>query len=269
MARSAPVTGHRHTVVLCSVEMIRLTIFWRQVATAIVLTVVTSVTTRAQTDPATQPAASDQHPQPNQTHALPHVAIDRQHRYVDLDATVNLREGGWLELLACTPQTRTHESILVVHAKPSHIHLALQLLNLQPGAPMRWRHVDDQYQAQPAHGPQVTVNIVTPTGDGAAEVPANQWIINKQTGKTLTDPIWIFTGSSFDDSHDPPAYRADIDGSVLSLVHFGDEVLARPGDRTHHNDQGILQPHTERIPDVGTPVKIRIRPFPARDTNLD
>ncbi len=198
----------------------------------------------------------------------PHLTVDQHRRFVDLDATVNLREGGWLELLACTPQTRTHESILVVHAKPSHIHLALITLGLEPGEPLKWQQVGDDYIAHPAHGPRIAVSIVTQQDGHETETPANQWVINRNTGQTLPESIWLFTGSMFDHTHQPPRYRADSEGSVLSLVNFSDEVLARPTDQTNQTDQGMLEPHTDRIPPVGTRVKIRLRPAaPPPDAN--
>jgi len=191
---------------------------------------------------------------------LPHITIDPQNQWVDLDATVVLRQGGWLELLACTPDSRTHESILAVHALPSHVHLALLTLGLEPGAPMKWHLEGEDYVATPAHGPKIAVTVIVPQADGPPrEVPANQWFVHKQTGQSPPDNVWLFTGSSFDQEKDPPRYRADVEGSVISLVNFGDEVLARPTDTTSQNDQGMLQPNTEQIPEVGTKVKIRLR----------
>ncbi len=192
--------------------------------------------------------------------AWPGVTVNREQGFVDIDATVNLREGGWLELLACTPNTRTHESILVVHAKPRHIHLAVLTLGLEPGSPMRWRPVGDSYEAQPAHGPKIAVSIVTQEKEQTVETPANQWVADRQTGQAIEGDTWLFTGSSFDDTQDPPRYRADVEGSVFSLVHFGDEVFARPTDKTNQTDGASLWPNTERIPPVGTKAKIRLRP---------
>ena len=194
------------------------------------------------------------------TSTLPGLTIDHRNGIVELDATVNMREGGWLELLACTPTTRTHESILVVDAKPSHVHLAIQMLGLEPGAPMYWRYLDGEYELEPAHGPPIVVTVVYQQDGETIEVPANQWVINGQTHQSLAEPVWIFTGSSFDETQDPPSYRGDIEGSVLSLVHFGDEVLARQTTTTSQSDEGLLRPNTDQIPDIGTPVKIRLRP---------
>ncbi|UCE61208.1 MAG: hypothetical protein JSU63_05560, partial [Phycisphaerales bacterium] len=57
----------------------------------------------------------------------PGVKIDWQRRVVEVDASVVLREGP-LELLACSPQTREHESILAVRARPLHIYQAMGLI---------------------------------------------------------------------------------------------------------------------------------------------
>lgn len=221
--------------------------------------VVTILATQfGQTPPAEPPSSR---PAPPDEQSLAHVKIDRERRTIDLDAQVILREGGWLELLACSPGTRTHESLLVVHAKPSHVHLALVMLGLEPGTPMRWRQVGDQYQVEPATGPTVAVTIVTTDRAGAeVETPASQWVISRQTDQALPDNTWLFTGSSFDDTTDPPTYRGDVEGSVLSLVQFGDEVLARPTQTTNQTDQGMLIPNTQAIPPVGTNVVIRLRP---------
>ena len=196
----------------------------------------------------------------NSAQILPHLTIDLVKHTVDLDATVILREGGWLELLACSPGTRTHESIFVVHAQPSHIHLALVTLGLEPGAPIRWEYVDNQYKTHFPHGPSIVVSIVYQQQGKTIEVPANQWIVDRKTGQLLPDNTWLFVGSMFNRTIDPPTYRADSEGTVLSIVNFGDEVLARATDRTNQNDQGIWRPNTDQIPPIGTKVLLRLKP---------
>jgi hypothetical protein len=49
------------------------------------------------------------------------VKINPEEWCVDVEAKVCLREG-LLELVACTKDTKEHESLVVVEAKPSHIH---------------------------------------------------------------------------------------------------------------------------------------------------
>ena len=65
---------------------------------------------------------------------LPGVKIDLEERAVDVTAIVNLDEG-LLEFVACTKDTKEHESIVKIQAKPSHIHTALLLLGAKAGHP--------------------------------------------------------------------------------------------------------------------------------------
>ncbi len=72
------------------------------------------------------------------------------------EATVEVQawtclEAGWLEQVACSPNSREHESLVVVKAKPSEIHAALLLAGFEPGSPGTWSYIDDALQfTQPA-----------------------------------------------------------------------------------------------------------------------
>lgn len=196
-------------------------------------------------------------PEQNQVARMPHLEVDREQGVVDIDARVVLRECAWLELLACLPGTRTHESVLVVLAKPSHVHLGLLMLGLEPGAPMHWWMEGNESKSSPPHGPRVMVSIVQHKDGQEVERPANQWIIDKTTGQTMGDHVWLFTGSGFGQGGSD--YYADVSGSVISIVNFGDEVLARSTDKTNENDGGVWVPNTPLIPEVGSEVIIRLR----------
>ena len=194
--------------------------------------------------------------------------IDLQKKSVDLDAEVVLREADWLEQLACLPSTREHESILVVHAKPSHIHLALLTLGLQPGSPMQWQWHDDQVTVHPPNGAPVAVSIVMQRDGGEAKIPANQWVLHQVTKQPLPDNIWLFAGSRLTASgnDDKPVYHADVNGTTISLVSFGDDLLARPTELTNKDDEAAWGPATDRIPDVGTKVIVRLEAVPLKAT---
>ncbi|MFG0249756.1 MAG: YdjY domain-containing protein [Phycisphaeraceae bacterium JB051] len=193
---------------------------------------------------------------------LPGVVVNHDQKFVDVTAKVVLRDGDWLELLLCTPGTREHESILTTTAKPSHIHLALVMLGLEPGHPMTGQKVGDKLEVTAASGPLVAIDLHYTLEDKAITVPANQWVYDKNTKQDLPDNQWLFAGSSFIKTNDQRLYRADINGSVITLVHFGDDLLARKTNLTSRNDNARWQARTEKIPPVGTPLIIRLKPVP-------
>ena len=74
----------------------------------------------------------------------PGVRINWQRPQVELAARIALREGP-LELFACSPHTREHESVLAVEARPWHIYQALGLIGLRPGQPVTYDEQNDRW----------------------------------------------------------------------------------------------------------------------------
>lgn len=207
-------------------------------------------------------AAVAQQTQPAAGEPIPGLTVHREAGYIDLDATVVGRGTEWLELIACSPKSREHESIVTVTAKPSHIHLALLTLGLEPGAPLSWEGKGEDVVVHPPHGPVVEVFFVVPgEAEGpAVEVPANRWVLNRETGEPLGANRWLFAGSVFRSYEGRQIYMADLNGTVVSLVSFGDDLLVRPTTMTNQTDQQVWQANAELIPPEGTRLTLRLRP---------
>jgi hypothetical protein len=220
-----------------------------------------------QQDPAGDAAAVDEPAQP--VSVWPGIMIDAERRHIDLIGTVVNREADWMELLVCSPGTLEYEAILTVDARPSHIHLALLTIGLEPGNALSYRLTEEgTYEIIPPAGPKVAVYIVKPAGaDNAAEeeVPANLWVRNQQTGETLPSNIWLFTGSSFVEHEGQRIYMADLNGTILTLVNFGDDLLARATELTNQTDGGEYNANVELVPEKGTRVTVRLRPVSPND----
>lgn len=204
--------------------------------------------------PATQPAAT------TQATAIPHLKVDVKERFVDIEARVIVRDAKWLELLACTPKSREHESLLTVDARPSHIHLALLMLGLEPGNPLSWKRDGEKTEIIPPRGPRLAVTLRYEKDGKTVEVPANTWIVNQKTHEVFADNIWLFAGSKVVEYEGQTMYLADANGTAIALVNFGDDLLTRDTKMTNQSDDATWGCNTEQIPTVGTAVTIRIRP---------
>ncbi len=231
-----------------------------------------STFTQAQTAP-TAPSTAPLPTPASAPAAARNLRVDRVAGYVEVDATVVLRDAPWLELLACTPGSREHESILTVAAKPSEIHLALLILGLEPGHPMS--RADRPATATspaaetvvPPSGSLVRVSLVYESDGKSIEISPSAWIRDRRKEAKPIDDLWVFAGSSMATLDDGTrVYRADHNGNVLSLVSFGDEVLARQGTVTNQDDQEAFGCAEGAIPPVGTRVKIRLRPVKTQPT---
>ncbi|MFN3165961.1 MAG: YdjY domain-containing protein [Phycisphaeraceae bacterium] len=190
------------------------------------------------------------------------VTIHREGHYVDVEAKVCLRVGEFLEMFACTKDTREHESILVIDAQPSTMHLGLLLLGLEPGKPLSYDMNVDPPKLVPASGPKVKVYVVQTIDGEEKQTPANEWVKDNKTGKKMKGHTWLFAGSVQTSYEGKPLYLADVNGSVVSLVNFGDDLLTLDNTMTQDNSSHdkVWAPNTDAIPKVGTKVTLRLRP---------
>lgn len=208
---------------------------------------------------------------------LPGLTVHTKERYVDVDATVCLG-AGFLELIACTKDSKEHESIIAVDAKPSHIHAALLLLRAKPGSPAMSRRLDDgRWLDTEPSGSEVDVFLVFKDGKGEMkELPISDFIERGQ-GEDVYNPedvdkpaedkgrfpthTFLFAGSQLYKGEDGKArYLSDETGNVISLSTFGDELLSLPGKHSQENGSLTWEVDPTHLPAVGTKVSLRLRP---------
>jgi hypothetical protein len=225
--------------------------------------------------PVAKPAQENE--PPRKELKLPGLEINVPKRYVDVDCTVCLDQG-FLELIACIKESKEHESIVAIDAKPMHIHAALLLLGAVPGNPMMHKPIEDQpgrWLHIPPRGDRVDVFLVFKDKQGKqVERPISDFVVrNDDRTEELfgTDSVkqedekfphtFLFAGSIIRD--DVPAeskYLCDMSGDVISIATFGDEVLCLPGEHAQDNGSLMWEVDGTHLPKVGTKVKLRLRP---------
>ena len=210
---------------------------------------------------------------------LPGLVVDFQNRCVDIEATICLDEG-MLELIACTKETKEHESIVTITARPMHVHTALLLLGANNGNPAMRKSVGEggtRWVDIPPRGDSVDVYLVFKNNEGKVvehaisdfvtrseerpDVLAGAALGNAQQGDKKFPKTFLFAGSLLvGDGPGPRTYLADRSGSVISIVTFGDELLCLPGVHAKSNDALMWQIDATKLPEVGSKVKLRLRP---------
>ncbi|MFZ9935603.1 MAG: YdjY domain-containing protein [Luteolibacter sp.] len=239
----------------------------------------TSTTPPGKPSPAEQPAdAAKENPGELQAALekleLPGIKINVKEWSVDVDAEIS-QQSGLLELIACTKDTKEHESILMVKAKPSHIHTALLLLGAQPGNPATQRVIEGdepRFVHLPPRGHPVDIHLVFEE-DASKEHPINEFIVAADHHDANVEPkkpgedekfhthTFVFAGSVlYSDGDGPKIYVADQSGSVISLATFGDELLCLPGFHDNANEALAWQANGNKLPEIGTKVTLRLRP---------
>lgn len=200
---------------------------------------------------------------------FPHIRVDANARTVEFDATVPITLDDpdapfvYLELVACIPDTKEHETLVVTEALPSHIHAALLLLGLEPGSPGAWEWRDDALQSIPPTGPRVRIEFLYTDVNGEEVVARPQeWIVNAETGETFPAGDWVFAGSRIVEWRGEEFYDADGAGTLIGLTTFGSEVLAWP--EMISPEASIEEPvwiaNAATTPPMGTEVVVRLTP---------
>ena len=206
---------------------------------------------------------------------LPGVEINLDERCVDVASEVCL-DKGMLELVACTRDSKEHESIVAIGAKAMHIHTALLLLGAKAGSPAMRKQVGDKEERWvdvPPSGGAVDVSLVFKDKKGKlVERPISDFIEpadpasaerEKMAGEKHKFPTntFLFAGSVLvANGAGPRTYMSDRDGNVISIATFGDELLCLPEVHTHANGSLRWQVDRTHLPKVGAKVTLRLRP---------
>jgi len=203
---------------------------------------------------------------------FPQITINAEDRYVDVASVVCLAEG-YLELVACGKDSKEHESLIMVEAKPSHIHAALLLIGTQAGNPAMRKQLDEEgtrWAHLPPRGQPVKVSLVfTKEGEETVERPISDFMAPTKDESGLQEEgaakekfpdTMLFTGSQFHGEGEARQYIGDLSGHVISIATFGDEVLSLSD--VHAQDNGSLawQIKPDTLPELGTKVTLRLRP---------
>jgi hypothetical protein len=198
------------------------------------------------------------------------VRVDTTNKLVEVDGTVPIDTHNektpilYLELIACTPDTKEHEVLAVTKALPRHIHAALLMIGLKPGKPGEWDWTGPQLVAHPPTGDGIEVSIAYEKDGKTIEAPATDWVVSQKSGQTLTSTgdRFVFAGSRIVTRQGREWYEAEGSGTLIGLTTFGGETIA--WSRMYHNESDIEEPqwiaNAALVPPYGTPVVLKLRP---------
>jgi hypothetical protein len=198
-------------------------------------------------------------PPPNATRIskMSPLWIDMQSKRVFVDGYVAQREA-FLEMFACDSETKEHESVLGVAAKSSEVHAALLAIGGQVGKTVRF---DPEYVA--ATGQRIRIWLMWRDEEGNFKTAdAREWVRNAESKKQL-DRHWVFAGSYIwkDPSDGKEYYQAD-SGEMICVSNFSTALMDLPIASSDSNSALQFEAFTERIPPMGTFVRLMLVPLP-------
>ena len=237
--------------------------------------------TQPETSPSTAPATQNESPSKSEVRIIrPFDGIlvrvqDDNNSAVEIKALTCL-DSGLLEQIACSPQTREHESLVVIKVKPSQIHAALLMAGFEPGAPGKWIYENEQFRTIPPKGEKLDISVrYADPGDPSKHIERDirEWIrpsvdtvtALQQKQREFPKAPWIFAGSEIvpNTLHMGPGehYVADMSGSIIGLVTFGDEVIGFSDVLADQESVQALiwEANSDTVPPPNTPVTVVLR----------
>lgn len=197
-------------------------------------------------------------------YALGAVTLDARQRTVRCPGRVNMRQGGPIELLACLPHGKVHESVLVLDVKALDLQLALILLGVEPGRNPAVPLAEGQRDGARPPGGMVQLFVEWTERPAAAGQPAgeeqprrvrrraDELLRNVRTGHPMRQTPWVLVGSRWTED----GFGADASGSVVTTFYDPLAVLELPLEQV--NDDVWYEADPRVVPPLDTPVELVI-----------
>jgi hypothetical protein len=164
------------------------------------------------------------------------VTLDANKKQISMPVVINMNEGP-LEYLVVTGKGKTHESLLVTHAEPFHIKVAMLLLNCK-GSDGRLIPEDDK---KPIPGEQVKVELHWEDTNKVKKSAVEHFVQRIDKVKVADGPF-IFNGSRVFQG----TFLAQRDGSIVSLITDNAALFNNP--RVGRDDDEIWRPQAKGLP---------------------
>ena len=175
-------------------------------------------------------------------------------RRLEIAGWVNMQKG-LVEVFACAPEGKTHESVVVLDCVPSGLHAGLLALGLESGTPVEVG-TDGEYKLPT--GDRVQVRVRWTGADGKEHtVRAEDWVRNEKAGRPMKPGAWIFAGSFMQPVSDNPeesTYAANYVKSLVTTYHDASSILENP--HSEGIDDTVYYVNEKAVPPAGTPVTV-------------
>ena len=195
------------------------------------------------------------------------LRLEKESRTISFPGKLNMKSG-LLEYLLVTPQSSTHESLLVTSIQPSDLHFAMLLLGAKgaglttPGpeqAPPA--QIDAEYlkTAPELKGDAVTITVHWKDAEGKEQsVPVEDWLFLSDAKKTPKRGPWIYTGSMFREDR----FLAQTEGIFAALVTNPSALINNP--REAKDNDCAWEVNEKAVPAVDTAleIKMKLEPLP-------
>lgn len=190
--------------------------------------------------------------------------VDLEKNEIVVQGTICLQKGP-IELFACAPGGKDHESIVILQCKPQNLHLALITIGLRDKTELGGG--GPQSLGDPARpvGDRVVVEVEFEKDGKTERHRAEDLILQVVENKPMDRAGWIFSGSDFAPELDPESgkptgrkiYLANRYRSIVTTYHDPTTLIDNPTVEGGNDDLFVANPAA--LPAAGTAAKVYFR----------
>jgi hypothetical protein len=185
---------------------------------------------------------------------LAHMQVDVPDKEIRVDCMA-VKADYPLEFLVVQSNTNEYEALASTDAKPSDLHLALLMLGLKPGEPVRYS--DSTKSWLPPTGPPVQIWFEYDKDGKHQKVPAYRWMRDVKTKAAAPPFTWVFTGSK---TLDDGSYGGDATGFLVGVINNELSVLDVPALKSRALEAREWERNPDVMPETKTPVTMILSP---------
>lgn len=201
------------------------------------------------------------------TYQIGQITFNKDTREISLPAQTNIitPETPLEYLLVHSNGEKIHESLLVTEADPTHVNIALKLLNYKESPELFRLPREDGTPSE--QYPEVTdevkqaarfeVLITWKDGNVEATLPATRWIHHRVTGKAMPETPWVYNGSYIHEQK----FHAKLTGNILTIFPDVGSIANYPGEDRW--DDTLWHP-APGLPQQGSPLTVTLKPWAAK-----
>lgn len=185
------------------------------------------------------------------------VTYSAKAQELEIGGWVNM-QSGLVEVFACAPQGKTHESVVVLDCVPSGLHAGLLALGLEHGTPVEFG-TGDEYHAPTGDGVDIELHWKDTNGVERT-ARAEDWVWDHKREAAMQHGAWIFAGSFLQPVSGADAevtYAADYIKSLATTYHDASSILENP--QVDGVDDTVYFANEQTVPAVGTPLRAIFR----------
>ena len=183
---------------------------------------------------------------------------DQNNKLVKIKGKIN--EVTWVdvEYLAVGKKGKAHESIIVLDVEPLHLNIALILIGLKGGKPLKYQGDPDKPK-----GDSVEIFVEWNTKGKKKRIRAEELVFDEKKKKQMEKTSWVYTGSRFDVKN---RFMSQITHSIIAVFHDPDAIIDNPlkGGGVPH----IYKVNKKKVPKPGTEIEMIIKSRKSRGSGL-